>query len=109
MGSFAQLASITASTKRSGGIVSGMEVGNVASIPTLKCLPLDPVSPDIELGIEGLAWYETLQTAVEGGLNIVEGDILVVGTKEYPIRAVADWNWPPDGADYLILYLEDQK
>jgi len=110
MASFAELASVTASTKRCGTIpVSGLEPTFATEIVTLKCLPLDPIAPEVALGIEGLGWQEILQTAVEGGLDIVEGDLLVVGITEYPIRAVADWTWPPDGTDYLILYLEDKK
>ena len=109
MSSFARMATVTASTKREGGVAAGLEVGMVAKIATLKCLPLDPISPDLVLDIEGLAWHETLQTVVEGGLDIAEGDILVVGAVEYPVRAVADWNWRPAGVDFVTLYLEDRK
>jgi len=109
MGSFEKLATVTASTKRSPGIVGGLEGAYAENIASLSCLPLDPVSPDLVLGIEGLAWYETLQTAVDGGLDIVEGDILVVGSESYPIRSVADWTWPVNGKDYVVLYLENRK
>lgn len=109
MTSFARLATVTASTKRSGGIVDGLEVGYTENIASLSCLPLDPVDPDIAQGLEDLSFRELLQTAVEKGLDIVEGDILVVDTVEYPIRAVADWYWRPDDADYLMLYLEKPK
>jgi hypothetical protein len=110
MASFAQLASVTASTKRGGGIdVNGLEIAYTTNIASLKCLPLDPVSPELGQGIEGLAFKEILQTTVEGGLDIIEGDILVVGSNEYPIRAVGEWTWPPDGLDYLMLTLEDRK
>lgn len=109
MTSFAELASVTASTKRSGGIADGLEVGYVVHIASLECLPLDPVDPKLAQNIEGLSWREILQTAVEGGLDIVEGDLLVVGSTEYPIRSVADWHWPPDDTDYVILLLEDRK
>ena len=109
MASFAELASVTASTKRSGGIASGLESAYAESIASLKCLPLDPVTPGVAMGIEGLSFREILQTAVEGGLDIKEGDLLVVGAIEYPIRAVEDWTWPPDAKVYMILYLEDKK
>ena len=46
---------------------------------------------------------------MEGGLDIIEGDILVVGGAEYPIRGIEDWLWPPDAKTYMILYLEDKK
>lgn len=107
MSSFARLATVTASTKRSAGIVSGKESGYTTEIAALKCLPLDPVDPNVSLGVAGLAFHELLQTAIDGGLDIVEGDLLVVATVEYPIRAVADWNWK--GTNYVTLLLEDQK
>ncbi len=109
MASFERLASVAASTKRSGGIVGGKEVGYVAHIESLACLPLDPVSPELAQGIEGLAWRELLQTMVDGGLDVREGDILVVGEDEYPIRAVADWTWPPTAKAYRVLFLEERK
>lgn len=107
MSSFSKLASVTASTKRGGGIdANGLEIAYTTHIASLKCLPLDPVDPEIAQGIEGLSFREILQTAVQGGLDIVEGDALVVDSQEYPIRAVAEWVWL--GTDYLILTLEDR-
>lgn len=105
--SFAHLATVTASTKRAGGIVDGLESDPTTVESDIACLPLDPINPDLMLGIEGLGWRETLQTAVEGDLDIVEGDLLVVDGTEYPIRAVADWTWRD--SEYKILYLEDVK
>ena len=108
MPSFARLASVTASTKRSAGVVNGLEAAYTESIASLKCLPLDPVDPNLAQ-VDGLAWHELLQTAVEGGLDVQEGDILVVATIEYPIRAVSDWTWPPDTLPYQVLIIEDVK
>lgn len=108
--SFSKLATVTASTKRGGGIdADGLEEAYAEEIATLKCLPLDPVMPELGQGVEGLSFREILQTSVEGGLDIVEGDILVVDSDEYPIRAVAEWTWPPDETDYMTLTLEDRK
>lgn len=107
MASFDELASVTASTKRRGAIVAGLEPAYTEQIASLSCLPLDPVSPEIAMGIEGLSFREILQTATEGDLDIVEGDLLVVGSVEYPIRAVEEYEWK--GSEYKILYLEDRK
>ena len=110
MPSFDRLASVTASTKRGGGVgMYGLEIAYTTHIASLKCMPLDPVEPNVTLGVEGLAWYEVLQTAVEGSLDIKEGDILVVAGVDYPIRAVADWTWPPITKDYQMLLLEQPK
>lgn len=111
------MATVTASTKRGGGIgADGLEIAYTENLATLKCLPLDTVTPGttaslaaVAQGREGLSFREILQTTVEGGLDILEGDILVVGSTEYPIRAVAEWTWPPDATDYLTLVLEDRK
>lgn len=114
MASFDKLATVTASTKRSGGIVGGLEVGYTEHIASLKCLPLDPLSHDrrsanstLVSGVEGLAWHEVLQTMCEGGLDIVEGDLLVVSGTEYPIRAVSDWTWRD--SEYKKLLLQEIK
>ena len=109
MASFAKLATVTASTKRGGTVVDGLEEAEVEIIAELKCWPLDSVTPEVARGFEELGWREILQTAVEGGLDIQEGDILVVSETDYPIRAVSDWYWRPDGTDYQILILEDLK
>ncbi len=114
MASFDRMATVTASTKRSGGITDGLETAYAESIASLKCLPLDSAAADrrggwgmLIQGIEGLAWTEALQTACEGGLDIVEGDLLVVAGTEYPIRAVAEWTWR--GSEYKILLLQETK
>ena len=109
MASFDKLATVTASTKRGGTVVDGLEQAPAEVIASLSCLPLDSVSPEVAQGFEELSWREILQTAVQGGLDIVEGDILTVGETDYPIRSVADWYWGPDDADYQILILEDTK
>jgi hypothetical protein len=103
------MATVTASTKRVGAIVGGLEPAPTENIASLKCLPLDPVDPEVGQGVEGLSFREILQTFAEKGLDIIEGDLLVVGSTEYPIRAVADWFWGPDTADYIRLLLEDIK
>ena len=109
MSSFARLATQTASTKRSGGIVNGLEVGYSTNIASLKCLPVMPVDPDLAQSFEGISFRELIMTAVEGGLDIVEGDIFVIGATEYPIRVVAEWPWKPTGEDRLMIVLEDKK
>lgn len=106
---FTRFATVTASTKRPPAVAGGKRGVPVTQIVSLSCLPLDPVDPELRerLGLETA--HELLQTFAQGGLDIQEGDVLVVGSTEYPIRAVADWRWPPDGADYLQLVLEDLK
>ena len=106
---FTRMATVSASTKRPPAVSGGKRGSPVTQVASLSCLPLDPVDPELRerLGLETA--HELLQTFVQGGLDIQEGDVLVVGGTEYPIRAVADWRWPPDEADYLQLILEELK
>ena len=106
---FARFATVTASTKRPPAIAGGKRGSPATNVESLSCTPLDPVDPELRerLGLE--TPHELLQTFVEDGVDIKEGDLLVVGGTEYPVRAVADWNWPPDAADFVQLVLEDLK
>lgn len=108
MAAFDRMATVSASTKRSSGIVGGLEAGYVENIASLKCTPLDPIDPNLTPGVKGLAWHETLQTFTEGNLDIVEGDLLVVATVEYPIRAVAEWTWR-GVTEYKHIMVQDIK
>ena len=108
-GSFAKLATVTASTKRMGAVTGGLSGALAVSIAALKCLPLDPVSAEVAQ-MAGLGTFaELLQTMVEGGLDILEGDVLYVDSNPYKIRAVGQWTWNPTGMDTLRLILEEVK
>jgi len=101
---------LTASTKRSPAASGGKIGAPETNIASLSCTPLDPVSAELRERMPQLAQYqELLQTFVRGGLDIQEGDRLVVSGTEYPIRAVEDWHWPPEGADYQRLIIEELK
>lgn len=109
MSTFSLFATVTASTKRAPDPSGGKRGAATTNLSTLKCLPLDPLSPEIAhtLGVE--APHEMLQTFVEGGLDIVEGDRLVVDSTEYRIRAVGEWYWPMSAANTSYLVLEEIK
>ena len=104
---FTLLASVTASTKRPPAAASGKIGAAATSISSLKCTPLDPVDAEMRQRLPQLAQYgELLQTFVQGGLDIREGDVLTVSSVDYPIRAVEDWHWRADNADYDRMILE---
>ncbi len=109
MSSFAHLATVTASTKRPAAPVSGKTTTPAAKLASLKCTPLDPVDAELSkrLGLD--TPHELLQTFVDGGLDIREGDTLTVGSVDYPIRACEDWTWPVGGLAYRRLVVEDLK
>lgn len=99
MGSFDKMATVTASTRRDGVVI----------VASLRCLPLSPVSAKEGQGIEGLSFREMLQTSIGDGLDVAEGDQLIVGGIVYPIRSVARWPWPPTNGEYLTLLLENRR
>lgn len=105
--SFQKMATVTASIKRSPISVNGKRGVPVANLTGLKVLPIDPLDPEVQIRLELDGPFELLQTMVEDGPDINRHtDTLVVGTKEYKIRAVADWNWRPSGSGTLLLVLE---
>ena len=106
---FTRFATVSASTKRPPAISSGKRGAPVEKLASLACLPLDPVDAELRqrLGID--TPHEVLQTFTQNGLDIEEGDLLVVASVEYPIRAVEEWYWGPDSADTLRLVVEDLK
>jgi hypothetical protein len=107
--SFSLRASTTASTKRPPAVSSGKRGTPETNIANLSCYPLAPAMPELvdRLGLnaQGVYW----ETFTQGGLDIVNGDYLVIGTTEYPVRAAASWPWPPGGGDRLHLVVEEIK
>ena len=106
---FTRFATVTASTKRPPAISGGKRGAPAQNIASLSCFPLDPVDSEISERFGLDSPMELLQTFVQGGLDIKEGDLLVVSSTEYPIRAVGNWTWPPDSEDYLHLIVEELK
>jgi len=106
---FAHMATVTASTKRVAAPVSGKTTTPAANLTGVKCTPLDPVDAELQkrLGLD--TPHELLQTFVEGGLDIREGDYLTVGGVDYPIRACEDWTWPVDALAFRRLVIEDLR
>jgi len=108
-GSFARLATVTASTKRPPAISSGKRGAPAENVASLVCTPLDPVDAELRQRLALDTPHALLQTFVDNGVDIAEGDLLVVGSTEYPIRAAGDWYWSPLSANYVRLILEDLK
>lgn len=98
---------VTASTKRAPAIAGGKRGAPVVNLASLRCMPLDPVDPELRQRLALTTPHELLQTFAIGPLDIVEGDILIVAATEYPIRSCAEWEWR--GSKFLHLVLEDLK
>lgn len=108
--SFTLVASVDASTKREAAIASGKAGSPATNIASLKCTPLYPVANASEwretLGLKTLV--NLLQTFVQGDLDIIAGDVLVIDDKEYPVRFVNAYDFARmDVRRQLIL--EDLK
>lgn len=107
MASFDRMATVTASTKRVGAPVDGVDPDPVTNISSLSCLPLDPVSPEVKAEQAALGFKVDLQTMVNSDLDVKENDLLVVGGTEYPIRDVSPWTWR--GSVYKALLVEEVR
>lgn len=107
--SFARAANVTASTKRPPTISGGKRGAPATNIESLSCTPLDPISPELAQRLALDTPHELLQTFVDTALDIREGDILVVSSTEYPIRAVGDWATAASMPAYKWLVIEDLK
>ncbi len=107
---FTLMASTTASTKRRPAADGTTDLFGdpAANIASLSCTPIDALDPEIAIhaGLTG-APFTAFQTFVQSGLDIVAGDVLVVASQEYDIRAIEPYEWTPDSAAvYQRLVLE---
>ena len=107
-GSFGRMANVSASTERIGAVADGLAGDLAEQVASFKCLPLDPVSPEIAQMVGIGAFAELLSTMTEE-TDILEGDVLCVGSASYNIRAVAEWPWGPTDSETLLLILEEVK
>ncbi len=106
--SFTVMATVTASTKRHAAVTAGgLRVAATTSIASFKCTPLDPVDAELKqrLGLD--TPHQLLQTYADAGLDIKVGDILVVSTVEYPIKACGKWGWRLTDSSFVALVVED--
>lgn len=100
---FDAMATELASTKRPAGDGSGMET----NLTGIYIVPLLPVDAETAETLALSSPREAKQTFVETGVDIQEGDRLVIAGTEYPVRAVGEW----DGADadYVQVFVEALK
>jgi hypothetical protein len=109
MTTFSLLATVAASTKRPPATSSGLRGAPATNLTGLLVTPLDPVDPELRqrLGID--TPHTLLQTFVDGASDIVEGDWLVIGSDEYPIKRLSAWPAGVTSPVYRQLILEDLK
>ena len=108
--SFTLRATTTASTKRSPTAAGGKTGAAVEEIASLKCYPLVQVrDPELIAQYATKAASLVYETFVQDGVDIVAGDILVIGSTEYPVRGVNAYPWPAGGGDRLHIIVEEVK
>jgi len=108
--SLTRMATVSASTKRSPSISGGKRGSPTTKLASVSLTPLDPVTEDVRrrTGLE--TPHELLMCYAVGSVDIKEGDILVVGSNEYPIKAVGEWVASPQGSDgFIELIVEELK
>ncbi len=107
---FTLRATQTASILRSPAKVGGKIGAPVEHIASLKCYPLVQVG-DPKL-VERYATHSNSlisETYVQGGLDIVGGDFMVIDGKTLAVCGVNRHPWPPDGLDRLHIIVEEIK
>lgn len=104
---FLRAATITGSTKRAPATSSGKRAAPAPHLASIRLTPLDPVDAETRQRLALNTPHELLQAFADGGLDIVEGDLLVVGGVEYPVRSAGQWAWR--GSEFVHLVLEELK
>lgn len=106
-----RICTVSASTKRAEKVVGAQKYTAAATYLTgLRITPLDPVDPELRATLDLQTPAELLQTTVNGAPDIIEGDVLVVASREYPIRSVAQRAAVTSGAGaFLELVIEELK
>lgn len=104
---FARQMTVTASTKRGPAISGGKRGAPVAEIASLTVTPLDPLDAEIRNRLEIETPVKLKQTFTLGSHDIVDGDVLVVATVEYPIKYVEAWPAGPISDAFKLLVVEE--
>jgi len=100
-----QTAAIKRPPKPTGTPVKGGAM--VVLHPAINCTPLDPVNAETAARAGLQTPHGVLRTFVDDGLDVREGDYLVVGGKDYPVRAASTWAWR--GSSFQELILEELR
>lgn len=106
--SFTRRLTVSASTKRNPAPSGGKVATPVVNLASLNVAPLDPVSSEM-MARYGTGAPEVLLQTFCPAVDVKVGDRLVVGSKEYPIRAVSDWDGMGSINAFKVLVLEAVK
>jgi hypothetical protein len=104
-----RIASTLVSTKRA--VVTDLKRAAATTYLTgIYATPLTPVDPELRATLELNTPHELLRTSINGAPDIREGDLLVVGSNQYPIRSAAQYPAVSSTlGTYMELIVEDLK
>lgn len=103
---FDKRATVTASTKRPPSLASGIRGPAVTNLTDLSCWALQPLDRDTayRLQIETpLKRQQTFMRSAGSAIDIQQGDILVIGSVEYPVKHVDSWPAVNGETEYHII------
>lgn len=104
----ARFLTVSASTKRRPAVSAGKVGAATTYLASLMIAPLAPIDADLQQRLALETPHELQQSICDGSKDVKEGDVLVVATVEYPIKACEDWG-PIRGRSFKRLVLEDLK
>ena len=107
------MATVTASTKRPPAVASGIVGEPVTNIASLLITPFMSASAELAMdaNIQDPREAKLTYCFVDGNgalYDVAEGDVLVVGSDEYPIQSAAEFNRPGDGS-YIRMVIQQKK
>ncbi len=94
-------------TKRPPDVTDGRRAEPETFLTNVPCSNLFPVEAEVAQLLPNKSPKELLQTFVPGTYDVKEGDTLVFDSRDYPIRAAAEWALNTKSVTHLIL--EDLK
>ena len=106
---------VTASTKRNSDLGSGKRGAAAANLSSLLVTPLWPVGEEVVnlLELNSPREYKVCYHVPAAGSalpDVVEGDILVHGGADYPIRYAGEWpDLSNDDVPSLMLVVQEVK
>ena len=104
MTSFESVAHVDAGTKRAE-FASGKRSKPTTNLTGLRVTEFFPISPEIQARLGTDAPQALLEAFIEGDYDIVRGDILAIGSVDYPIYALE--KWPFAGTYRYRILVED--
>ena len=104
---------VQASTKRSESLGSGRTGAPITHLSALAITPLWPLQQGTvrELAIESPREFKEAYTVPDGDVlpDVREGDVLVVGGREYPVWWVGEWGDLAGGVPCLHIIVQEVK